>query len=316
EATEQLVEKDNVFALVGSFEPGGGNTTNDYLEKKEVPLIGPVTLSPLLRVPPNPFVFYLMPSFGSQARVLVDFLAAMRSKAKYTVSLKLAVVYEKNDYDEDARIGIEQQANGRHIEVVVERTYEAGAFDPQKLASAVGSQNPDYVFFFGPASDIVKFGDALRDQKVSGGLMTSLVLLGRSVFDLPPEIAKRTYMAYPAAYPQQEDMSDFDNLVKKSSLTLRHSAFQRAAYGAARVLLGALEEAGRRISRKELVESLDQMREFQTGVLPPVTFGPNRRVGCEGSYVVGIDPDKKQIVPLSGWLAPSDLLSAHSGSPF
>ncbi|HYP00204.1 MAG TPA: ABC transporter substrate-binding protein, partial [Pyrinomonadaceae bacterium] len=56
QATERLVEREGVFALVASFEPGASDATNDYLRRSQVALVGPVTLSPRLSVPPNPYV--------------------------------------------------------------------------------------------------------------------------------------------------------------------------------------------------------------------------------------------------------------------
>src|SRR5262249_17030835 len=64
EATRRLVEQDHVFALVGSFEPAASEAANEFLKQREVPLVGPVTLSPRQPAVPNPYVFYLLPSFA------------------------------------------------------------------------------------------------------------------------------------------------------------------------------------------------------------------------------------------------------------
>jgi hypothetical protein len=58
------------------------------------------------------------------------------------------------------------------------------------------------------------------------------------------------------------------------------------------------------ISRAALVNSLEQLQNFQTGVIGPVTFGPNRRVGAAGSFIVGIDSGKKQYVIVSERIVP------------
>jgi hypothetical protein len=33
-----------------------------------------------------------------------------------------------------------------------------------------------------------------------------------------------------------------------------------------------------------------------------MTFGPNRRIGAIGAYVVTVDLKQKQFVPASGWI--------------
>jgi hypothetical protein len=57
------------------------------------------------------------------------------------------------------------------------------------------------------------------------------------------------------------------------------------------------------LSRPSFVVALEHLTDFNTGVVPPLTFGPNRRVGAVGSYIVGIDLTKKQYVPMSERIA-------------
>jgi hypothetical protein len=36
---------------------------------------------------------------------------------------------------------------------------------------------------------------------------------------------------------------------------------------------------------------------------PPITYGPNRRVGAMGAYIITVDLKEKNFVPVSGWVA-------------
>jgi hypothetical protein len=76
------------------------------------------------------------------------------------------------------------------------------------------------------------------------------------------------------------------------------------AYAATRVFVDAAKKVGRQISRPALVNSLEQLQNFQTGVIGPVIVGPNRRVGASGSFIVGIDLGKKQNVVVSERIVP------------
>jgi hypothetical protein len=62
--------------------------------------------------------------------------------------------------------------------------------------------------------------------------------------------------------------------------------------------------SGRRLSRAALIGSLVRPRDYRTGAVPPLTFGQNRRVGVSGSYVVGVDLEGEQYVPLTPRLEP------------
>jgi ABC-type branched-subunit amino acid transport system substrate-binding protein len=74
------------------------------------------------------------------------------------------------------------------------------------------------------------------------------------------------------------------------------------ALAAAKIFTESLKRAGRDLSREKLITALEGLYEYETGVTPNITFGPNRRVGSKGSYVVAIDPAKKGFVSASGWV--------------
>jgi hypothetical protein len=64
---------------------------------------------------------------------------------------------------------------------------------------------------------------------------------------------------------------------------------EMAAFAAAKVLTESLKHVG---------------REFETGVMPPITFGPNRRLGIRGALLVSMD--EAGHVTASDWVEVSD----------
>lgn len=303
EATRRLIERDDVFALVGSFEPGDSASINELLKRSEVPLVGPVTLSPRLTLPPNPYVFYLLPTFNDQARSLVDFV---KSKAP-SGQVRLGVFYSDSDFDMDALAGLRSQAKMHSMEIVVEQGSGAGRFSAASAAELLAQKKPDYVFFFGGANDLNALAKEMERMKLKRTpLLSSATMIGRGAFDLPAGVAEQTFLSYPAQLPDQNDFAEFITVMRRAGVNLRSPAFQAVAYAATRILFEATKLAGRQINRASLINSLEQIRDLKTGVVPPVTFGPNQRVGSNGSYVVGVNLASKQYVPLTGRLVPKD----------
>jgi ABC-type branched-subunit amino acid transport system substrate-binding protein len=75
---------------------------------------------------------------------------------------------------------------------------------------------------------------------------------------------------------------------------------QWSALAAAEVLLEGLKRAGRDLRRETLVDQLESLSGFATAYAPPVTFGPARRLGARGAWVVAVSgrgPGK------GGWVA-------------
>ena len=62
-----------------------------------------------------------------------------------------------------------------------------------------------------------------------------------------------------------------------------------------------LIEAGRDLSREGLVDQLESLNGFATGSAPPLTFGPARRLGARGAYVVRVEG--KSLKGAGGWVA-------------
>lgn len=303
EATRQLVEQ-GVFALVGSFEPSACEATNEFLKQREVPLIGPVTLSPRQPVVPNPYVFYLLPSFADQSRSLAEFVGAGEMRAKSKAAPRLAVIFAENDLDQDAVLGLKTQAKVHSMEIVAEQSYKAGQFSPSAMVKPLSEKKPDYIFFFGSGDDFTAFANEIDRVKLDAGLLSSAVMIGRSAFNLPPAIAAKTYLSYSVSMPDRDDFTEFVTVMQKSGVQLRSAAFQAVAFAAAKIFVEAARSSTRQLSRTNLIRSLEQFHNYATGVIAPVTFGPNRRTGASGSYIVKVDLDKKQYVAVSDRIIP------------
>lgn len=306
EATRRLVETEDVFALAGSFQPLGSEATYEYLQRKAVPLVGPITLSPPLSTVPNRFVFYLMPAFKDQARVLVDYVQHRDKKIAKSRPVRLAVVYANRQLEADAVEGLKSQARLHSLEIVAEETYPLGHFAAEETVAKLKAKNPGDVFFFGASADIIALAHEMDRQQLRAALLSSVEMLGQGPFHLSNAVAARIFLAYPSTLPDPESFADFISVLKKGGVRLRNSGFQRTAYAAGRVFVEGAKQSGRQISRRGLISALEQLDNFSTGIAPPVSFGPNRRVGAIGSCIVGIDAAKGQFIPLSRWLVPEE----------
>lgn len=320
-AHRKLIEQGDVFALAGSYEPRGSVAADEFLRQSEVPLVGPVTLSPYLTLPPNRFVFYLLPTFDDQARSLVDFIAAQSPNGRATGEsarvkegqiapvarkARVAVIHVNGELETAALAALRAQARLRSLEIVSEQNYEAGRFAPARAVEMLARARPEYVFFFGGAQDIVACAREMERAHVNASLVSSVMMLGGGAFELPPPVAARTFLAYPSALPTQEDFAEFLSVMQRRGVPLRSPALQSIAYAAAKTLIEATKLSTRELSRNTLVDALEGLRGYRTGVVPPISFGPNRRVGVEGSYVVGIDLENKRYTALSEQIIPRD----------
>ena len=300
-ATQRLIDQ-GVFTLVASFEPGDSSAINELIKREEIPLVGPLTLAPRLEVLPNPYIFYLIPTLADQARTLVDFV-------KFTAQAKparLGVVYSRNHLNQDALSGLRMQARMYAMEIVFEQEYETGKLNAHDAVERLSQNRASDIFFFGAAADFKALADEVDRAKLKLHLFSSVVMLGRGAFDLPAGISSQTFLSYPSALPNESDFAEFLKLTRTARIELSNPAFQSMAFAAAKIFMEAAKQSGKQLDRAIFINSLERLRDFRTGVIPPVTFGPNRRVGSAGSYIVGVDVAKQQYVPLTERLTPKD----------
>ena len=75
-----------------------------------------------------------------------------------------------------------------------------------------------------------------------------------------------------------------------------------AGLAAAEVLLEGLRRCGRDLTRDGLIEKLEGLRQLDTGYAPPLTFGPSRRLGAHGAWLVRLDLAGQRLEPEDGWV--------------
>ncbi len=54
------------------------------------------------------------------------------------------------------------------------------------------------------------------------------------------------------------------------------------------------------------MRSLEKLYEFQTGLTPRITYGPNRRIGALGAHIVTVDLENKNFAPVGKWIDITD----------
>jgi ABC-type branched-subunit amino acid transport system substrate-binding protein len=127
---------------------------------------------------------------------------------------------------------------------------------------------------------------------------------GTEIFTAPPRFKGKLFFSFPTspADQTQEGINEFRALATKYKLPGHHLAVQMSAYCAAKILVEALKRAGKDLSREKLISALEGLYEYPTGLTPAITYGPNRRIGALGAYVVTIDLEQKQFLPAGGWI--------------
>ena len=298
---QEFVSKELIFAFVGGLSAGADAQIAAFARKEEVPFLGPATLLPHAENPANRYLFYLLPGVAEQAVSLVNFAAAKPELRK----ARAAIVYGDNSLGTAAANAAEDQLQKLAWTTSAKQNFTTANFDARGIVEDLKRQNTEVLFFFGSGKE----QSALLTEAAAADWTPNFFFLGvLSGKELPREsltaFKDKLFVAFPTvpADITNEGMAEFRALHEKYKFAPRHTASQLSAFAAAKVFVEALTRAGKDLTREKLVNTLESFYDYDTGVTPRITFGPNRRIGAAGAHVISIDVAEKEFAKASGWI--------------
>ncbi|HVF50840.1 MAG TPA: ABC transporter substrate-binding protein [Pyrinomonadaceae bacterium] len=299
---KRLLTQEQVFSLVGGITAGADREAVALMQAEGTPLVGPSTLSPLSGSLQNRYTFYLLPGFKDQARALVNF-AATKPELKKT---GVALVYSDAELNAEAAAAVEEQAKKAGWSTITKSVYPRAQFDAAKTVASLRQQGAGAVFLLGTEGT----EKAFLQEAARAGWTPTVLLLGAQagggfVESVPLAFKEKVFLAFPTIPTDitPAGVAEYRALLEKYKITQRHTASQLSAFAAAKIFVEGLKLAGRDLSREKLVTALEGLYDYETGLTPRITFGPNRRIGAQGAYIVNVNPETKQFVVASGWVA-------------
>jgi len=298
---KRLIDDDQVFAIVSGLTAGADEGVAALTQEKEVPFVGPSTLLPQRGLPLNRYIFYLLPGLNEQARAL----ATYASKNTDALNSHVAIVSPETEFNKKIAATIAEQAKKLRFNSATTTFYPRDGFNAARYVSEFSHKGIDTVFFLGSGEEA---GTILNEAAVVGWTPAVYMLgtlVGKNIGDaVTVKMKEKVFLAFPTV---PSDVSaagaaDYSSFLQRHKLASTHAAAQASAIAAARILVHALELCGKDLSRERLITTLEGLYEYDTGLMPRITFGPNRRIGALGAYVVTLDPEKKLFPASIEWI--------------
>ncbi|MBC7931338.1 MAG: ABC transporter substrate-binding protein, partial [Rubrivivax sp.] len=258
--------------------------------------------TPLAGAPLNRQVFYFIPGVADQARALFNFAASKPELKK----ARAAIVASDSVLASAVASAVEEQSKRAAWGTIARRDFRAGSFDAAQHVRELKQSGADAVFLFCANGEESAFIKAAVAAGWSPHVFLVGVLAGHElVSNVPADFKDRIFLTFPTVPGDitPEVAGEYTALLERHKFARRNIASQLAALAAAKVFVEALKRSGREVTRERLINALEGLYDFETGITPRLTFGPNRRVGAQGAYIVTIDPEKKNFMPASGWVS-------------
>lgn len=302
ERVKDLIDNQEVFAIVSAFIEGAETEIAALIRAEEVPLVGAVTDFPEVGFPLNRYIFYLLSGQREMARAMVDFAVQSHPSQRPRV----AILYSQGQTKRSVVQAIEDQCQASYGQPVAKLGYAPDRFEAKDMVAKLKAQHIETLFFLGTRQEHALLLEEVHRQDWQPDLFVPGSEVGKELFDRAAGLAGRVFLAFPRGPADQTPpaVKGFGAFSRKHKLPMRHLTTQLQAYCSAMVLVEALKRAGRDLSREKLTMALEGLYEFETGLIPAITFGPNRRIGSLGAYIVSVDCQSKRLIPASGWVEP------------
>lgn len=288
-ALQSLLEREEPFVVLNVWMEGAESELCQSLSHVSVPVICPMTVAPPIIEAPFSNVFYLYSGLRGQVSVLADF---HRQRSGVESALTTVICRESGRSRKLADI-VSSSLGGSNPSVVTVDDQAATASLARRL-----KQDDVRVIF------LIDYGDVERQLLLEGAeigwlpaIFASGSLTGREVLDAPKAFQGRIMLAFCGSGGTLGASDEqFREFVERYNLADLDEAVVKDTYASASILVKGLTDAGSDVRRATLLESMEQMHEFTTGVLSPVSFGPNRRVGIRSVSVFSVDLHRQQLI--------------------
>jgi ABC-type branched-subunit amino acid transport system substrate-binding protein len=295
-AARRLMAARPFFALLSGFAPGAEAGLVAWAEAEKVPLVGP--FAPFARpAGANHWTFYVQPGLPELARVLIEHGRGLPGLA----DPRLVVLRGAGEGLMGAEAAALRQAELRGWRrTTVAALGEAGPTREEVAALAAGGV--EAVLFLGDDRALAGLLDGAAAAGWTPWILVPGPLAARAAAGAPAAFDGRLLLSFPAL-PGGEGEAGRTLLARLDPASgERHRSARAAAAEATAVLAEALRRTGRQLSRARLVASLEALYRVETGLGPPVSYGPRRRVGAMGGYVVALDQARRSFRPAGGWV--------------
>ncbi len=260
--TLKMIEQQKVFSLFGFVGTPTANAVLPIVKEMDVPLVGAFTGAMSLRQPVTKQVFNVRASYDDEAETLV---AHFLSKGAKTV----AVFYQDDGFGTAVLSGTEKALKKRSMVVSAKGTFQRNTLAVKTGLAAMLEAKPDAVVMVGPYAPLAAF---IKEARIAGlkSQLATVSFVGTD--NLVKEVGKDgdgVLISQVVPFPEDNDLPIQREcraaLAANGGETLGFVNFEGCI--TAKVMVAALERAGKEPGRDQLVAALRGMKGVDMGGL-------------------------------------------------
>jgi branched-chain amino acid transport system substrate-binding protein len=305
-AFTKLVAQHKVFALVTVYGSTPCTAILEDIKKEKIPVFTTAATTQNMFDPPIRYLFWYACSDEDNAIMMADYIL----KDLKVKKPKMGICYQDDEWGKSALNGLEIACKKYGL-TMAEAGYKRGEKNLNAQAMKLKAKGVTHCFYAGYAP---VYAALLQEANKIGW---KPVFFGDYV-----TVDPRTFIAGDLADGQyhffnlglrNEGGPGWKNMEKLFTAKLGEEAAKEPLswrlmplmWTPLMFLTQALQNVGRDLDREKLVDALESIKNFDTGGLGKIQYGPNNRKGCDEYRVLKCDAKKQDFFPVTGWWQPS-----------
>jgi ABC-type branched-subunit amino acid transport system substrate-binding protein len=293
ENTRKLINDDRVFLLFGYVGTPTSVKIIDIVHQHQVPAFGFLTGAEPLRTPFRPYMFHVRASYYEEVEGAIAYFVDKLGMHK------IGVIYQDDAFGKAVLSGVQlaiwrrQQEWNRDLEIVAADTYIRGTMDVENALESLTSSGAEAVIMVGTYNPLAKFIKLSLDNNYTPYFHT-VSFIGSGAFAeaiKKQEVSSQHYEKIIVTQVVPSPTSaNFEIVDKYRVAHAKHFPKDLPNYVAlegfvnAQILVEALKRAGPDLTRSQLINTLENMKNEDIGIGKKLTYGQYDRSGLTGVY--------------------------------
>jgi branched-chain amino acid transport system substrate-binding protein len=251
--TRRLIEQDKVFALMGFYGTSSTQAVLPVIESARVPLVGTVSGAGVLRQSDNHHLFHIRASYDDETAAIVRNLT--------TVGItRVAVFYQDDGFGQAGLEGMKRALGQMKLEPVATGSVPRNSADVAAAVSAIAKSNAQAVVMVALAQPAAAFVRGMRAAEAAPFFVAlSPVGTDQLIAELGPQQTRGIQVSQVIPNPRLDKLAvvrEYKDTLARHDAKAPVSYYGLEGYMAAKLMVAALERAGRSPTREAVTAAL------------------------------------------------------------
>jgi branched-chain amino acid transport system substrate-binding protein len=294
-SARKLVEQDHVVALLAPIGTAPSAALIPFVTESKVPLLFPYAFSHSLTTPVHRDIFTTLPEVRVQMLVLADYiLNELKQK-------RIAAIYQNDDFGQDAVAGLEERF-GRANVSLLKLPFDRGTTNFSGLVAQAKAANVEHVVFLGIPKDAALVLREMNNLGWKPQFSGHNALGDRQTFQLAGPLIEGA-IAVAVMEPLDSDkpaVKAFLAAQQKYKPGAAPTTYSMHGFLAGKLFAEVLKRTGGKTDEASIVAALEKMKDYDTGLMAPLTFSSDRHAGALAGAIMKAENGKWKII--TSWL--------------